>query len=121
MSSLDPLVSGPQPHGRPSAGDAATSAPSTLDRIKEQASFGHDAWVQRLAEMQALEVEFANELLATKDPKIALQLCNRWIGKRLDLLAEDSKAFAGFWMDLVMMTAVSLPPVTASDKKGNDA
>jgi hypothetical protein len=76
-----------------------------FDRLKEQAKFGHQAWMERLQERQAVEAAYAQELLAARDPNQALQLCNRWIAKRLDLLTADSKAFAGFWMDLVVTAA----------------
>jgi hypothetical protein len=76
-----------------------------FDRLSEQVQFGRKAWIERLQEMQAIEAAFTKELLATRDPNEALKICNRWIAKRLELLAADSKAFAGFWMDLVMTAA----------------
>lgn len=87
----------------------------TVDRLTEQVKFGHRAWIDRLQEMQAVEAEYTRQLLATREPAEALKICNRWIAKRLELLTADSKAFTGFWMDLVMTAAGSpRPPETPS-------
>lgn len=94
---------------------------SALVRLTEQVKLGHQAWMERLAQMQAVEAEFAKELTATQDPAEALKICNRWIGKRLELLAADSKAFTGFWMDLVVAAAGELPSAGTQTKKGEDA
>jgi hypothetical protein len=77
----------------------------TIDRLSDQVKIGHQAWMERLKEMQSVEAEFTKELMATRDPSVALKVCNRWIAKRLELLTADSKAFTGFWMDLVMTAA----------------
>jgi hypothetical protein len=107
-----------------SASAATTGSPSphdgTLGRLNEQVKLGHQAWVERLQEMQAVEEEFAKELLAARDPAEALRVCNRWIGKRLELLSADSKAFAGFWMDLVVTASGTRRPGNAP-AKGDDA
>lgn len=91
----------------------------TLDRISEQVKFGHQAWMERLRTMQEIESSFAKELMATRDPNEAIKICNRWIAKRLELLAADSKDFTGFWMDLVMTAAGGLQP-PAAPKKGEE-
>jgi hypothetical protein len=95
---------------------------AAIDRLNEQVKMGHQAWMERLQEMQAIESEFTKELVTTRDPSAALKICNRWIAKRVELLAADSKAFTGFWMDLVM-TAANGPhtPVGPTQKKGEDA
>jgi hypothetical protein len=102
---------------------AGTSFPgaAAIDRLNEQVKMGHQAWMERLQEMQAIESQFTKELVATRDPSTALKICNRWIAKRVELLAADSKAFTGFWMDLVM-TAGSGPHTPAGPtQKGEDA
>lgn len=74
--------------------------------------------MERLREMQDVEAAYTKELLAARDPNEALKICNRWIGKRLELLTADSKAFTGFWMDLVMTAAggrVAVPPQKSED------
>ncbi len=93
----------------------------TIDRLSEQIKFGHEAWVERLREMQDVEATYTKELLAARDPNEALKICNRWIGKRLELLTADSKAFTGFWMDLVMTAAGGTQPLQAAPHKGEDA
>jgi hypothetical protein len=94
---------------------------STIHRLSEQVKFGHEAWMERLREMQDIEADYTKELLAARDPNEALKICNRWMGKRLELLTADSKAFTGFWMDLVMTAAGGTQPVTAALHKGEDA
>lgn len=98
----------------------ASEFPGTgkVDRLSEQVQFGHKAWIERLQEMQAVEAAYTKELLATRDPNEALKICNRWIAKRLELLAADSKAFTGFWMDLVMTAAGGAQ--SRGDPKGHD-
>jgi hypothetical protein len=93
----------------------------TIDRLSDQLKIGHRAWVERLKEMQAVEAEFTKELMATRDPSAALKLCNRWISKRLELLAADSKVFTGFWMDLVMTAATGGQKPASRPSKADDA
>jgi hypothetical protein len=90
-----------------------------IDRLNQQVRLGHEAWTERLREMQTVEAEFTRELLSTREPGEALKVCNRWIAKRLELLSADSKAFAGFWMDLVMTAAGGSPNSTSSDKNAD--
>jgi hypothetical protein len=97
------------------------SSARTIDRLSEQAKFGHEAWMERLREMQNVEAKYTKELLAARDPNEVLKICNRWIGKRLELLTADSKAFTGFWMDLVMTAAGGTQPLRAAPHKGEDA
>lgn len=97
------------------------SGNGTIDRISEQVKFGHQAWMERLRVMQDIEAAFAKELMATRDPNEAIKICNRWIAKRLELLAADSKDFTGFWMDLVMTAAGSLHPPGTPPKKGEES
>lgn len=82
----------------------------TIDRLSEQVKFGHQAWMERLREMQDVEAEYTKELLAARDPNEALKIGNRWIAKPLALLTADSKAFTGFWIDLVMTAAGGTQP-----------
>lgn len=92
----------------------------TIERLNQQVKFGHEAWMERLRVMQEVEATFAKELLATRDPTEALKVCNRWIAKRLELLAADSKDFTGFWMDLVMTAAGGLRPPGMPSKKDEE-
>lgn len=87
-------------------------------RLSQQVKFGHQAWMDRLRVMQDVETAFTKELLATRDPNEALKVCNRWIAKRLELLATDSRDFTGFWMDLVMTAAGSAQLPGAPPKRG---
>lgn len=105
----------------PASADGALPGGTTIDRLSEQVKFGHQAWMERLKEMQAVEAEFTKELLATRDPNAALKVCNRWIAKRLELLTADSKVFTGFWMDLVMTAAAGAQRPAAPSPKGEDA
>jgi hypothetical protein len=98
----------------------SSSGPATIDRLSQQVKFGHQAWMERLKEMQAVETEFTRELLATRDPSAALKVCNRWMAKRLELLTSDSKAFTGFWMDLVMTAAGGAPAAGNPPAKSED-
>lgn len=101
----------------------ATGLPgaAAIDRLGEQVKMGHQAWMERLQEMQAIETEFTKELMATRDPSAALKVCNRWITKRLELLTADSKAFTGFWMDIVIAAAGGAQNPAPSKAKGDDA
>jgi hypothetical protein len=94
---------------------------AAIDRLGEQVKMGHQAWMERLQEMQAIETEFTKELMATRDPSAALKVCNRWITKRLELLTADSKAFTGFWMDIVMAAAGGAQTPTPPKSKGEEA
>lgn len=121
MSSSDRSALASESCDRPASADGAASRVTpTIDPIREQAKFGHQAWLERLREMQDVEAEFAKELSANKDPKIALRVCNRRIAKRLEPLTADSKAFAGFCMDLVMTAAGSAASTSAPGQKGDD-
>ena len=85
-----------------SVDELSLAGSGSISRLQEQLQVGHLAWLERLQEMQAVEAAFAAELLVTTDSREALKVCNRWIAKRLELLTSDSKAFTGFWMDLVV-------------------
>lgn len=114
-------VSEHQPTSPSAAVGIGNKAAATIDRLGEQVKFGHQAWLERLREMQDVETAFMTELLATHDPNVALKICNRWIGKRLELLTADSKAFTGFWMDLVMTAAGGALPPPVPNARGEDA
>jgi hypothetical protein len=100
------------------AGSPTTRGAATIDRLGEQVRFGHQAWLERLREMQDVEAEFVKEILEVREPTAALKICNRWIARRLALLGGDSNAFAGFWMDLVMTASgsTSVPGAGPSEK-----
>jgi len=104
-----------------SSGIGSPGRNSTIERLGEQVKLGHQAWLERLRVMQEIETFFAKELLATREPSEALKVCNRWIAKRLELLAADSRDFTGFWMDLVMTAAGDFKVPRAPRRKGEDA
>lgn len=99
----------------------AASAFGTVSLLSEQLKTGHQAWLSRVKEAQAVEAAFAKELLASREPTEAVKVCNRWIAKRFELLAADASAFSSFWTNLDTITMNSSEIPAASTTKSADA
>jgi hypothetical protein len=78
---LDLLASRPTSRGTDdgiqSSDKTGFSGARTIDRLSEQVKFGHEAWMERLREMQNIEAEYTKELVAARDPNEVLKICNR--------------------------------------------
>jgi hypothetical protein len=62
------------------------------------------------------KAEIANELLAARNPKDALEACHR-IATRLESLSVDPRTFAALWMELILAAPVEIPSVISSMPK----
>jgi hypothetical protein len=72
-------------------------------------------WLERLREIRQIEAEFGSRLLVAKTPSEAATICNEWMAKRLETVANEQKAFTTEWLDLFSDMAAS----TASNPVAN--
>jgi len=77
-----------------------------FDRMQDM----NRTWLERLREIRQIEAEFGSKLLAAKTPSEAVTICNEWMAKRLETVANEQKAFSTAWLDLFSDMAVSAAP-----------
>jgi hypothetical protein len=80
-----------------------------FDRMQDM----NRTWLERLREIRQIEAEYGSKLLAAKTPSDAASICNEWMAKRLETVANEQKAFTTAWLDLFSDMAVSLAPIKA--------
>jgi len=80
-----------------------------FDRMQDM----NRTWLERLREIRQIEAEFGGKLLVAKTPSEAVAICNEWMAKRLETVANEQKAFTAAWLDLFSDMAASAAPNTA--------
>ena len=80
-----------------------------FDRMQDM----NRTWLERLREIRQIEAEFGGKLLVAKTPSEAVAICNEWMAKRLETVANEQKAFTTAWLDLFSDMAVSAAPTKA--------
>jgi hypothetical protein len=61
----------------------------------------HRSWLERLREIRQLESDFGTKLLTAKSPSEATIICNEWMAKRLETVANEQQTFATAWIGLI--------------------
>ena len=61
-------------------------------------------WLERLDEARQVESEFGAKLMKAKAPSEAVAICNAWMAKRVELLAQEQREFGTAWADIVSGT-----------------
>jgi hypothetical protein len=77
-----------------------------FDRMQDM----NRTWLERLREIRQIEAEYGSKLLAAKTPSEAAGICNEWMAKRLETVANEQKAFTTAWLDLFSDMAISATP-----------
>jgi hypothetical protein len=80
-----------------------------FDRMQDM----NRTWLERLREIRQIEAEYGSKLLAAKTPSEAATICNEWMAKRLETVANEQKAFTTAWLDLFSDMAISAAPTKA--------
>jgi hypothetical protein len=80
-----------------------------FDRMQDM----NRTWLERLREIRQIEAEYGSKLLAAKTPSDAASICNEWMAKRLETVANEQKAFTTAWLDLFSDMAISATPTQA--------
>jgi len=57
--------------------------------------------LESLREIRQIESDFGNRLLTAKSPSEATTVCNEWMAKRLETVANEQKAFTTAWLGLI--------------------
>jgi hypothetical protein len=78
-----------------------------FDRMQDM----NRTWLERLREIRQIEAEYGSKLLAAKTPTEAAAICNEWMAKRLETVANEQKAFTTAWLDLFSDMAISTAPI----------
>jgi len=74
-----------------------------FDRMQDM----NRTWLERLRELRQIEAEYGSKLLSAKTPTEAASICNEWMAKRLETVANEQKAFTTAWRDLFSDMAIS--------------
>src|ERR1700677_2796006 len=77
-----------------------------FDRMQDM----NRTWLERLRELRQIEAEYGSKLLSAKTPSEAASICNEWMAKRLETVANEQKAFTTAWLDLFSHMAISATP-----------
>jgi hypothetical protein len=80
-----------------------------FDRMQDM----NRTWLERLREIRQIEAEFGGKLLAARTPSEAVTVCNEWMARRLETVANEQKAFTTAWLDLFSDMAISATPTQA--------
>jgi hypothetical protein len=78
----------------------ATPNTALLDKFQEI----NRTWLGRLDEARQVESEFGAKLMKAKTPSEAMAVCNAWMAKRVELLAQEQREFGTAWADIVSGT-----------------
>jgi hypothetical protein len=81
-----------------------------FDRMQDM----NRTWLERLREIREIEAEYGSKLLAAKTPSEAATICNEWMARRLETVANEQKAFTTAWLDLFSDMAISATPTQAA-------
>ncbi len=71
------------------------------------------SWLENLREIRAIESDFANRLLVARSPAEATSLCNAWMARRLETIANEQRAFTLAWLALVSDVVTSASSTNA--------
>jgi len=79
----------------------------------------HRSWLERLRDIRQIESEFGTRLLTAKSPSEATAICNEWMTKRLETIANEQQIFAAGWLGLIS-DATRMIPATSTSAPGHD-
>jgi Phasin protein len=74
-------------------------------------------WAARVKAEQDLATEFAGRLTAARSIPETAEICQEWMGRRMELLAEDNRRFVADIQKCAMATA----PVLSNDRIGGSS
>jgi len=81
-----------------------------FDRMQDM----NRTWLERLREIRQIEAEYGSKLLAAKTSSEGATICNEWMAKRLETVANEQKAFTTAWLDLFSDMAMFTVPTKAA-------
>jgi hypothetical protein len=87
-----------------------SSLSDSRKRLFERVEQINRVWLESMREMRRTEAEFSVRLFACGSPDDALVLCNRWMAKRLEILAAEQQFFAKSWADVVTLLSTAVLP-----------
>ena len=79
----------------------------------------HRSWPERLREIRQIEAEFGARLLTAKNASEATAICDEWMTKRLETIANEQQILAAGWLGLVS-EATRIVPATSTRAPGHD-
>jgi len=70
-------------------------------------------------QIRQIESEFRTGLLTAKSPSEATAICNEWMTKRLETIANEQQILTAGWLGLVS-DATRIAPATSTRAPGHD-
>ncbi len=67
------------------------------------------SWLEQLRTIRALQAEYGGRLMRAKTPSEAAAICNEWMARRIEVLANEQKSFTTAWLGL--LGAAMKPPL----------
>jgi hypothetical protein len=59
------------------------------------------SWLESLREIREIESDFGYRLLIAETPAEAANICNAWMARRLEAIANEQRAFTLAWLALI--------------------
>ncbi len=89
---------------------------SLFERMQDM----NKSWLESLREIRKIESDFGSRLLIARNPAEATSVCNAWMTKRLETIANEQQAFATAWLALVsdVMSSTFVPNSKTSKQVG---
>ena len=71
------------------------------DRLLEQMRGMNRSWFETLQRIRQIESEFGARVLSAKSSAEAIDICNEWMKRRLEIVSEEQRIFASGWLGLI--------------------
>ena len=85
------------------------------DNLLEKMRSMHRSWFDNLQMIRQIESEFGTRIIGAKSSAEAINICNDWMKKRLELLSEEQRLFVAGWLSLISdMVALKEAPVKSN-------
>jgi hypothetical protein len=70
-------------------------------RLLEQMRGLNRSWFETLQRIRQIESEFGARVLSAKSSAEAIDICNEWMKRRLEVVSEEQRIFASGWLGLI--------------------
>jgi hypothetical protein len=71
------------------------------DGLLEKMRDMHRAWFENLQMIRQVESEFGARIVSAKSSAEAINICNDWMKRRLELISAEQSLFVAGWLSLI--------------------
>ena len=71
------------------------------DGLLEKMRDMHRSWFENLQRIRHMESEFGARIIGAKSSAEAIDICNDWMKRRLELISEEQRLFVSGWSSLI--------------------